>query len=74
VVDHIEYVVDRAGIDHVSIGSDYDGWIPTIPSDQRDCRDIDRVEGALRERGWEDDEVEAVMGRNALEVLAGERG
>jgi len=74
VVDHIEYVADRVGVDHVAVGSDYDGWIPTIPSDQRDCRDIGRVPEVLEDRGWERDAIEAVMGRNAREVLRGVRG
>lgn len=74
VVDHMEYVADRVGVEHVAVGSDYDGWIPTIPSDQRDCRDIDRVEAVLRDRGWPADDIEAVMGGNAMEVLSGARG
>jgi membrane dipeptidase len=72
IVDHIDYVVDRVGVRHVAIGSDYDGWIP-IPSDQRDCRDIARVEEVMRGRGYSDDEVERIFGLNALELLSGDR-
>ncbi|MFB6375169.1 MAG: dipeptidase, partial [Bradymonadaceae bacterium] len=74
VADHVEYVADRIGIRHVAIGSDYDGWIPTIPSDQRDCRDVGQVYGELERRGWYEAEIEAVAGGNALEVLSGGRG
>lgn len=73
VADHIEYVADRAGVRHVAIGSDYDGWIPSIPSDQRDCRDASKVFEELERRGWYDAEIEAVRRGNALEVLSGER-
>lgn len=73
VCDHVEYVVDRVGIRHVAVGSDYDGWIPSIPSDQRDCRDIGKVFAELKRRGWYDSEIDAIRGRNALELLAGER-
>ena len=47
VVDHIEYIIDRVGMRHVALGSDYDGWLPTIPSDHRDCRDIVKVTDEL---------------------------
>ncbi len=73
VADHIEYVADRVGLEHVAIGSDYDGWIPSIPSDQRDCRDIDQVFSELERRGWETDDLVALRSGNALEVLSGER-
>ena len=73
VVDHIEYVIERVGVQHVAIGSDYDGWLPTIPSDHRDCRDIKRVSDELFLRGYPEDAVERVMHRNALEVLSGQR-
>lgn len=73
VADHIEYVADRVGLEHVAIGSDYDGWIPSIPSDQRDCRDIDQVFDELQSRGWYRDEIDAIKRDNALEVLSGER-
>jgi len=74
VADHAAYVAERVGVDHVGIGSDYDGWIPSIPSDQRDCRDIDKVAEALEARGFDEAEVDQIMGGNALEMLSGERG
>ncbi len=74
VVDHIEYVIDRVGLRHVAIGSDYDGWLPTIMSDHRDCRDIHLVCEELARRGHADEDIGRIMAGNALEVLAGERG
>jgi membrane dipeptidase len=73
VADHVEYVAEQVGLRHVALGSDYDGWIPTIPSDHRDCRDLSRVVEVLRERGWDDEALERVGWRNALEVLSGRR-
>jgi membrane dipeptidase len=73
VVDHIEYVIERVGVRHVAIGSDYDGWIPSIPSDQRDCRDIGRVSDELYARGYPEEAVERIFWKNALEVLSGQR-
>lgn len=73
VLDHIEYALKVAGDRHVAIGSDYDGWIP-IPSDMRDCRDINLIEKGLRARGHSKDTIKRIMGENALELLSGERG
>lgn len=74
VVDHMEYVIDRVGAKHVALGSDYDGWLPAIPSDMRDCRDIGVVADIMRRRGHDDDTIDRVYHRNAQELLAGERG
>jgi len=69
VVDHIEYALDRLGPAHVAIGSDFDGWLPSIPSDMRDCTGAHRVLDELRRRGHGEQVVEGVAWRNALRVL-----
>lgn len=69
VLDHIDYVVARVGIDHVAIGSDYDGWLPTILSDHRDCRDMVRLVDGLRTRGYGEEEIEKISGANARRVF-----
>ena len=68
-LDHLEYVVRRVGVEHVALGSDYDGWLPTILSDHRDCRDILRLVDGLVERGYSLEEVEMIKGGNALRVF-----
>lgn len=68
VVRHIDHVVQRAGIAHAAIGSDYDGWIP-IPSDQRDCRDVVKVTDGLMRLGYGESELKMVLGDNFLRVL-----
>lgn len=73
IADHIERVVELVGIRHVAIGSDYDGWVPSIPNDQRDCRDLWRVVAVLLERGWTQAQLDALLSRNAREVLSGAR-
>lgn len=73
VVDHIEYIIDRVGVEHVAIGSDYDGWLPTIPNDMRDCRDVVRVEEIMARRGHDPDIIERVFWRNAVEILSRKR-
>lgn len=73
VVDHIEYIIDRVGIRHVALGSDYDGWLPRIPNDQRDCRDIHLVAQELSRRGHPPADIARVTSENALELLARRR-
>ena len=68
-LDHLEYMAERAGVDHVAIGSDYDGWLPTILSDHRDCRDIVRLSEGLRRRGWSEENIRKVKRENALRVF-----
>ena len=68
-LDHLHYVADRVGVDHVALGSDYDGWLPTILSDHRDCRDIHRVIEGLEGRGFTSDDVEKIVAGNALRVF-----
>ena len=74
IAAHARHIADRVGVAHVALGSDFDGWVATIPNDMRDCRDISRVQGALLEVGFSSEEVEAILWRNSLEVLSGQRG
>ena len=69
MLNHLEYVVERVGLEHVAIGSDYDGWLPTILSDHRDCRDIHRVSDGLRGRGYSEQDILAISGENAERVF-----
>ena len=73
IVDHIEYVIDRVGVRHVAIGSDYDGWLPTIMSDHRDCRDVRTVCDELERRGHNQEDIARIMSGNAFELLSGGR-
>ena len=68
-LDHLEYVIDRVGVDHAALGSDYDGWLPTILSDHRDCRDMSKMIDGLRRRGYGGEDLEKIVFRNALRVL-----
>jgi membrane dipeptidase len=67
VVDHVDYVVARIGIDHVGFGSDFDG--ATVPTELGDASGLQRVAEALRDRGYGDDEVAKLAHGNWLRVL-----
>lgn len=69
VADHIEYIVKRVGIRHVGLGSDYDGWLPRIPSDQRDCRDLVKITHILLQRGWSESSIALLLRDNVVRVM-----
>ena len=68
VVDHIDHVVSLVGIDHVGIGSDYDGVGPTTPVGLEDVSHYPDLIRELLERGYPDDHVKKIMGENTLRV------
>jgi membrane dipeptidase len=69
VADHIEYVRRVAGIDHVGLGSDFDG-IPVTPVGLEGVDKYPDLLAELMRRGWTDDEVAKLAGENILRVLA----
>ena len=74
VVDHVLYIADRIGPEHIAIGTDFDGWIPTIPNDIRDCRDLPLLTQRLLDRGLSKPHLSLVLGANILRVLREVRG
>lgn len=68
VADHIERAVQLAGIDHVGIGSDYDGVGDSLPTGLKDVSDYPNLWYVLLERGFTPEDVTKVMGENLLRV------
>ena len=68
VVDHIDAAVDAAGIDHVALGSDFDGGI-TLPDPMRDATDLVLLTDAMLRRGYTPEHCLMVLGANALRVV-----
>ncbi|MCH8270804.1 MAG: dipeptidase, partial [Planctomycetes bacterium] len=68
VADHIEHVARVAGIDHVGIGSDFDG-IGSLPVGLEDVSKYPSLFAELLRRGFSDDDVRKVLGENLLAVM-----
>jgi membrane dipeptidase len=66
--DHIEHVRRIAGIDHVGIGSDFDG-ITSVPLGLEGVDDYPVLLAELLRRGWTDEDVKKLAGANLLRVL-----
>ena len=66
-MDHIDYMVQKIGIDHVGISSDFDGGGGIVG--WNDASETMNVTDALRERGYSDSEIAKLWGGNLLRVL-----
>lgn len=73
VVDHIEYIAEVAGVDHVGIGSDFDG-IERTPVGLEDVSTYPAITIELLTRDWTEPSIRKVLGENALRVLAANDG
>ncbi len=67
-LNHMEYIINLIGIDYVGVGSDYDG-LDCLPKGWNDCRDHFKIAERLESRGYKQEEIEKVMGKNILRVL-----
>jgi membrane dipeptidase len=71
VVDHIEHVASVAGIEHVGLGSDFDGSPRSFfPMGLRDVSDLPNITLELLRRGYDPDQIRRILGENLLRVLA----
>lgn len=70
VADHVEHVRKVAGIDHVGLGSDFDG-IPTTPAELTGVDTYPLLLAELLRRGWSDEEIKKLAGLNLLRALRG---
>jgi membrane dipeptidase len=68
VADHVDHVRAVAGIDHVGIGSDFDGS-PSMPEGLEDVSRYPALFAELAERGYPDDDLAKIAGGNVLRVL-----
>jgi membrane dipeptidase len=69
LIDHIDHMVKVAGIDHVGIGSDFDG-IPSAPEGIDSAADLPKITAALKQRGYSEADCQKIMSGNLLRVFA----
>ncbi|MFZ0702990.1 MAG: membrane dipeptidase, partial [Candidatus Acidiferrales bacterium] len=68
IVDHIDHAVKIGGIDHVGLGSDYDG--SDMPIGMEDVSHLPEITQALLDRGYSDADIKKILGENTLRVMA----
>jgi len=68
VLDHFDHVVNLVGVDHVGIGSDYDGVGDSLPTDLKDVSAYPNLVEGLLQRGYSEADVRKILGENLLRV------
>lgn len=68
VVDHIDHIAKVAGVEHVGIGSDFDG-VSTLPTQLEDVATYPLITQALLDRGYTDSQIKQIMGQNLMRAL-----
>ena len=69
IVDHIDHVVELVGIDHVGIGTDFDG-IDVTPEGLENASMMPALFEELRSRGYSDEDIEKIASRNFFNVFS----
>jgi len=68
IVDHVDHAVKIAGVDHVGLGSDFDGAV--MPRGMEDVSHYGRITEELLRRGYSNADIEKILGGNTLRVMA----
>ncbi|MEQ8423253.1 MAG: dipeptidase [Cyclobacteriaceae bacterium] len=68
VADHIDHVVELAGIDHVGIGTDYDGVGDSLPTGLKDVSTYPNLIFELLKRGYSEEDIEKICSKNVFRV------
>lgn len=68
IVEHIDHAVKVVGIDHVGLGSDFDG--ANMPYGMEDAGDVPKITDALLKKGYSEGDVKKILGENTLRVMA----
>jgi membrane dipeptidase len=67
VADHVDHAVDLVGVEHVGLGSDFDG-VFALPEGLQDASGYPNLVAELLRRGYTDDEIQKILGENVLRV------
>ena len=69
LIDHIDHIAKVAGVNHVGLGSDFDG-IPSLPVGIEDVSKLPNITYELLRRGYSEEDVRKILGENLLRVMA----
>lgn len=67
IADHIDHIVKLAGVDHVGLGSDFDGAV--MPRGMEDVSKLPALTAELLRRGYKEPDMEKILGGNLLRVM-----
>jgi membrane dipeptidase len=70
VADHVDHVRQVAGLEHVGVGGDFDGFCEVPPVGLEDVAAYPNLIAELRSRNWSATEIDQVMWSNAVRVLS----
>jgi membrane dipeptidase len=69
LIDHLDYIAKNIGIDHVGLGSDFDGVSGMVPRGMEDVSKYPAIVRGLVERGYSDGDIRKIMGLNLVRVM-----
>jgi membrane dipeptidase len=69
LIDHIDHIAKVAGVDHVGLGSDFDGVSGQLPAGLDSPADLPKITAALLERGYSAEDFRKILGGNLLRVF-----
>ena len=69
LIDHIDHIAKVAGVDHVGLGSDFDGVSGATPAGMDSAADLPKITQALLDRGYSADDIKKILGGNILRVF-----
>ena len=69
LIDHIDHIAKVAGIDHVGLGSDFDGVSGATPQGIDSAADLPKITQALLDRGYSAEDIHKILGGNLMRVF-----
>jgi membrane dipeptidase len=69
LIDHIDHIAKVAGIDHVGLGSDFDGVSGATPQGIDSAADLPKITQALLDRGYSEGDIQKILGGNMMRVF-----